>query len=141
MKCPRCNTELDARSSDAITAAICPRCAGAWLRSEDLAIVIRRFAAEQGVDLKILSLLEGAARPTTLACPACSTMLDTLTLRGVQVERCSNCRGVFLDAGETRTLSQRTVLGSKEWDRAYQEHLRAVRKLAQSSEAPWSFDA
>jgi len=139
MNCPRCSTELDARSSAGITAAICARCAGAWLRGEDLERAIRLVAAEQGIVLKTLALLEGPARPTTLACPECATALETLTMRGVEVERCVACRGVFLDAGEGRTLAQRAVRAATDWDRSYQALLRTIREWATPAAEPCLF--
>lgn len=110
------------------------------MHKDDLERAVRLFAAEQGVVLKTLALLEGPARDTTLPCPQCSTTLQRLTLRGVEVERCARCQGVFLDAGEGRTLAQRTVLASAEWDQAYQTLLRTVRTWATPAE-PWLLDA
>jgi len=139
MNCPRCGHDLDTRSTGGISAAICGRCAGAWLPKDDLERAVRLVAAEQGIALKTLALLEGPARDTTLPCPQCSTMLQRLTLRGVEIERCAVCQGVFLDAGEVRTLAQRVVLASADWDRAYQTLLRTVRTWA--APEPWLLDA
>ena len=141
MNCPRCGNELDTRSTAGIAAAICGRCAGACLHKDDLERAVRLFATEQGIVLKTLTLLEGPARDTTLPCPQCSTLLQRLTLRGVEVERCAVCQGVFLDAGEGRALAQRAVLAAGEWDRAYQTLLRTVRTWATPAPEPWLLDA
>ena len=139
MNCPRCRTELDARSHAAIAAAICARCGGAWLGGGDLERAIRLFATEQGIVLTTLALLEGPTRATTLPCPHCAAPLQALTLRGVEVERCPACRGVFLDPGEGQRLAQRVVVAAVEWDRSYQHLLRTIRRWATPSPEPWLF--
>jgi Zn-finger nucleic acid-binding protein len=141
MKCPRCGTVLDARTHAGITAAICPQCGGGWLSTADLERAIRAVASEQGVVLRTLALLEGASHPTTLTCPQCAaTLLEQLTLRGVEVERCSACRGVFLDPGEGRALAQRVIMGSAAWDQSYQALLRTIQRWATPAPEPWLLD-
>ena len=139
MNCPRCTTEFDVRTHADITAAICARCGGAWLLAGDLERAIRLFAAEQGIVLKTLALLEGPTHVTNLPCPQCATALQTLTMRGVEVERCPSCCGVFLDSGEGRMLAQRTILASAECDRSYDALLRTIRSWASPSPEPWLF--
>jgi hypothetical protein len=48
---------------------------------------------------------EAALRP----CPACKLPLGKRTLRGVEVDACSSCHGVWLDAGELERLTQPTA--------------------------------
>ena len=42
-------------------------------------------------------------------CPKCGVALDTLTLQGVQVERCFSCKGTWLDAGELEQLAEKDL--------------------------------
>lgn len=45
--------------------------------------------------------------PTTsrrLRCPACSGPMDLFDRQGVEIERCAECRGVWLDRGELEKL-------------------------------------
>ncbi|KJY21307.1 zf-TFIIB domain containing protein, partial [Streptomyces sp. NRRL S-444] len=35
-----------------------------------------------------------------MQCPKCHAMMHTYNRNGVQIEQCSNCRGIFLDYGE-----------------------------------------
>lgn len=37
-------------------------------------------------------------------CPKCHVALELLTLRGVEIDRCSLCKGVWLDEGELEQL-------------------------------------
>jgi Zn-finger nucleic acid-binding protein len=142
MKCPRCATELDVRSHAGVTAAVCKQCGGAWISAADLDRALRAVAAEQGVVVKTLTLLEGPSRETDIPCPQCApTRLRTITLRGVEVERCPACRALFLDRGEGRTLARRTVVGAVEWDRSYEALLRTIKTWATPAPDPWSLGA
>lgn len=47
-----------------------------------------------------------AQEPWWMTCPKCGTKLQEINLRGILIDRCSGCRGVFLDDGELDTLSQ-----------------------------------
>ena len=38
-------------------------------------------------------------------CPKCGSKLAEVTFRAVSVDRCFNCHGVWLDAGELETLA------------------------------------
>ncbi|WP_460700422.1 TFIIB-type zinc ribbon-containing protein [Nocardia thraciensis] len=39
-------------------------------------------------------------------CPKCHGSMHTYNRSGVQIEQCSNCRGIFLDYGELEHLTQ-----------------------------------
>ncbi|MBN0045507.1 zf-TFIIB domain-containing protein [Streptomyces actuosus] len=41
-----------------------------------------------------------------MQCPKCHAPMHTFTRTGVQIEQCSNCRGIFLDYGELEALTR-----------------------------------
>ena len=43
----------------------------------------------------------------SMRCPKCGQELITVTLRGVQVDKCAHCAGMWLDAGELEELVER----------------------------------
>lgn len=43
---------------------------------------------------------------TELLCPKCQAPMRTYERSGVHVDRCTECRGVFLDAGELERVMQ-----------------------------------
>ncbi|HYY41603.1 MAG TPA: zf-TFIIB domain-containing protein [Pyrinomonadaceae bacterium] len=55
---------------------------------------------------------EAAAAPK---CPRCATVLTEIEHEGVKVERCPNCHGVWLDAGELEQLTRREEGGWLKW--------------------------
>ena len=48
-------------------------------------------------------------------CPRCATALTEIEHEGLKVERCSNCHGVWLDAGELEQLTRREEGGWFKW--------------------------
>jgi len=127
--CPHCLVELKVLTHSGINWAGCPWCEGVWLSAPDLVKALRLHAADQGVALETIALLEGVAQPSALPCPQCpASNLQVITLRGVEVEKCVSCRGVFLGRGEGEAIAQRLVFASATWEPAHQELLRTLRK-------------
>ena len=62
----------------------------------------QRFAAEEG------ERQQEAASP---CCPKCGEELEEILFRGVTVDRCSGCSGVWLDSGEVERLTARANQG------------------------------
>ncbi len=114
--CPRCAVELAAAAHGAVEAHRCPLCRGFWMHQEGLAQDIRHTAEQKGVRLSGVSLLEGSPTPTDLPCPACNgVLLETLTMRGVSVERCPSCGGLFLQEGEGELITKRVLNAGKQF--------------------------
>lgn len=42
-------------------------------------------------------------------CPQCRIALERVTLRGVEIDRCALCKGIWLDDGELELLSRPRV--------------------------------
>jgi len=40
-------------------------------------------------------------------CPKCGHVLTELEFKGVKIDRCLSCQGVWLDAGELEQISQK----------------------------------
>ena len=90
LACPRCAVELADVAHGAVEAHRCPLCRGYWIHQEGLMHDIRTTAEQKGVQLGAASLLEGPVASTDLPCPECKgVLLETLTMRGVSVERCA----------------------------------------------------
>ena len=39
-----------------------------------------------------------------MICPKCQNLMQTLDRRGVHIEQCQGCRGIFLDRGELEQI-------------------------------------
>lgn len=49
--------------------------------------------------------LEAKKKAHWMKCPKCGFDLETITFRGVSVDRCFHCNGTFLDSGELESLA------------------------------------
>ena len=55
---------------------------------------------------------ERDAGPVTMDCPRCTGKLHAADYDGVEINRCDNCGGIWLDAGELeQIISQETSTG------------------------------
>ncbi|MBX9571308.1 MAG: zf-TFIIB domain-containing protein [Candidatus Obscuribacterales bacterium] len=45
--------------------------------------------------------------PCHMICPKCGAQLDQVELYAIPVERCPDCQGIFLDAGELELIMER----------------------------------
>jgi len=97
----------------------CPGCGGLWLDGGEL-----KQLAESAASLKAAGdrFSRGASAPTSAQrgpCPACAGALTPFEFdrfRGVRLDRCKACGGVWLDAGEAQAMAAR--LGSAPVDPA-----------------------
>lgn len=62
----------------------------------------RRLAEEEKKRLKDLHFMR---------CPKCGMELIEIDYRGIKVDKCSNCEGIWLDAGELDTVSKSKLEG------------------------------
>lgn len=108
MNCPHCQTELETRSTNDIEIDECPSCQGIWFDADEL----RRTKDKSDPDLKWMDFEiwkhEDRFQVSEKArkCPKCSVVLAAVTYddTGVEVDFCSDCRGVWLDAGELENI-------------------------------------
>lgn len=45
---------------------------------------------------------------TNMICPRCNTVLTISIMQGIEIDYCSNCRGVWLDRGELEKIIERS---------------------------------
>lgn len=49
----------------------------------------------------------GGPFPCHMVCPKCGAQLDQVELYAIPIERCPDCQGIFLDAGELELIMDR----------------------------------
>lgn len=62
-----------------------------------------------------------------MICPSCGAEMRTVEREGIEIERCTSCRGVFLDRGELEKLIARG---------ANDDHARYERPVDEEDEEP-----
>lgn len=70
------------------------------------------FAREDAERIRKLREQETAQRAAAerkahlMKCPKCGASLKTETIRGIEIDRCPDCQGIWLDQGELETLAK-----------------------------------
>ncbi len=101
MQCPKCPRELFEIEQNLVTLDCCPGCNGLWFDRREL----EKLTQIDNVFSKL-----GKGVPTELSCPRCEKALSehaTDEAIGVNVERCRDCGGVWLDRAELEAFRKR----------------------------------
>lgn len=110
MQCPKCQSAMEKVPTAGGVADRCASCHGMWFdlgEHEDMlpyADIVDRGDAEKGAEFNAIDRIR---------CPVCpdSPMVRMVDARQPHIwfESCPVCYGRFLDAGEFRDLSERTL--------------------------------
>ncbi len=101
-RCPRCAETALVDQHGVLHEAVCPSCQGRFLDEAAARQVIEYELGIENEQLQELSALFGGL---TLTCPGCGQSTRPVTLRGVPVDVCFRCGGLWCDAGELERLS------------------------------------
>jgi Zn-finger nucleic acid-binding protein len=115
MDCPRCIEKMEETICKGIITHTCCYCNGTWINSDSLKIIIE---SENNTLLQndIKSPFESLkVRNNDRHCPECNNQqLLQIIVRGVELDLCPECIGVFFDEGELRHLLPSLENTSKE---------------------------
>ncbi len=110
-RCPRCSELLVRRKVGAVEIEGCPGCGGLFLDKGELQALAQRPADLAAADdLFRPGSSQGIGGSPTNACPKCDVALKAFeykTLRGIRLDRCTSCEGVFLHDGEAKEIAAR----------------------------------
>lgn len=106
MNCPKCaDAPLEAKMLNDVTVDCCRSCRGVWFDQAELPRLLAADARE------VRTLLQGREREranaVTGTCPRCETALlrvNSASNAAVVLDKCTDCGGVWLDAGEFARL-------------------------------------
>ncbi len=107
IECPRCWKQMDQVKKDRVEIDVCPECKGIWLDTRELLKLTDEKALHEF--LTRYAELEGDSE---LVCPRCGGLMNAETAKGVEVDVCTTCKGVWLDAGELEAISAERELGT-----------------------------
>lgn len=101
--CPRDGTRLTlsrvAVFGPDVEVDACPRCQGVYLDKNELG----RLVGDSKLNAYLRDMV-GYDVDSQLICPSCGGLMDLEHVRGVDVEVCLSCFGIWLDAGELDAL-------------------------------------
>lgn len=119
VRCPKCGMELLEFTFQGIRIDQCAQCEGVWLDPGELTRIVRarhdhplslELAEKQAWAEERLRALEPEEAERLrqlhhLRCPRCEGLLEEIPYRDLQIDRCAQCRGIWLDAGELDQVS------------------------------------
>lgn len=103
--CPACGERMHPSSYFGIEIDECYACHGLWFDHQEL----EQISKLKNIPPRLLMTREPVVPPQlrpegTRPCPRCAKNLTTTPVKGVHIDICSDCKGVFLDQGELNTL-------------------------------------
>ncbi|OVE79239.1 hypothetical protein BVY01_03005 [bacterium I07] len=110
--CPKCNdTEMDKVNFDNVEVDRCTKCFGIWLDYGELEAMMRKEGSEW-VDIGGEEA-DMAQMGHIMTCPHCKIHMDATrddVQKHIVFEKCPECGGIFLDAGELKDLKGITII-------------------------------
>jgi Zn-finger nucleic acid-binding protein len=144
MKCPACSNVLTPTAIGDVTVEVCDHgCAGVWFDNFELS---KFDEAHEGAGEQLLSVQADASvsvnQEERRNCPKCPDIVMQQHFfsvkRGVTVDECPSCGGVWLDAGELRRIRElyptedgREQAASDYFDELFGDELRAMQEASQ----------
>ncbi|HEY3447661.1 MAG TPA: zf-TFIIB domain-containing protein [Myxococcales bacterium] len=109
--CPACEGPLSTARLAGVTVDGCDQCGGVWMDAGEIQKLAGWPAALEAVGRRF----KGSSVNLSLGklgCPACGGALEPHefpSLRGIELDRCASCGGLWLDAGEARQIAARLL--------------------------------
>jgi Zn-finger nucleic acid-binding protein len=105
MDCFRCRQAMRKGHRDGVLVDVCENCGGLWLDAGELEAMERKEAQERGELIRQArqELTEESRQVLKVVdlCPKCQVVkLKQIVKRGVQLDYCPNCKGLFFDDRE-----------------------------------------
>ena len=104
--CPKDNTPLRKQKLGKFEGEVCPTCDGTWLRFDIVKGLYEstyihapsKFYHDEKPDLDYISW------DSEFHCPSDEALFRTYKFRGVEIDICPLCKGLWLDTGEIERL-------------------------------------
>jgi len=137
--CPKCLGDMNEVAVEGVTIDVCASCRGIWLDPGELAML---RGADTDLPHAPEQLTTGSRylETTTYICPRCEGGFESFEYApgsGLIIDRCKDCAGIYLDAGELKkvravTARQRGLglTSTNEADSQLREAIRSERKRA-----------
>ena len=113
MLCPRCNGSLFANSKDGVEIEVCTDCGGIWLDANELKVLAEQAKsdgniAKAGVVEEVAVGVQSTQENVDMKCPKCSGATLTAFIyafdSGIELDRCPQCSGLWLDKSELEQI-------------------------------------
>lgn len=132
MKCPKCVGELKEKNIEDVKVDVCWVCEGMWFDEKELMRVLEADSKDikhidvdrEELDGKETSGLYKELDAVIGRCPKCAqeTKLERTNYpKGISVDVCPKCKGIWLDGGEIMKLRDRSLVRLADSIHAFKE--------------------
>ena len=114
MNCPSCKSRLSVTHYEGIEIEICNNCGGSWLDGDELGKIVKIREVRFDKDARRAIAESTTITPVVIAdvdrdlsCPKCDGTTDAINYggnTGIIIDRCTGCRGFWLDGGELEKI-------------------------------------
>jgi uncharacterized protein len=105
LHCPGCGDDLHPQGVGKVEIDECRSCHGLWLDSGELEVLANAKVLPDRLLVKRKTPPLRQLRPEgTRPCPRCSQILVGTVVKGVRLDLCADCQGVWLDQGELNQI-------------------------------------
>lgn len=106
LACPKCRQAFARQEVDGAPVLSCGGCGGIWFTADGMSEFLKKAAQAGGGAVPLEIEPEETPVPTEVGCPSCETGgLDTIKVRGVALDRCWECHGIYIDLGELEEVA------------------------------------
>jgi len=104
--CPIDAKPVSAKQTDGLDVKACEACGGAWLPSSSAGTLFSRLPNGVAHKTRFREGLRFQGRSSSLSCLDCGTVMRTVVQRGVEIDVCADCGGMWFDGGELQRFQQ-----------------------------------
>ncbi|MGC4114549.1 MAG: phospholipid scramblase-related protein [Myxococcales bacterium] len=109
-RCPACSALLFRRVFSSVEVDGCPACGGIWLDKGELQSLARDSAALRAMERTFVPGSQANKPERTNLCPRCQaplTQFEFDAFRGIRLDRCKTCGGLFMEQGKAGKIAER----------------------------------
>ncbi|MBS2031722.1 MAG: zf-TFIIB domain-containing protein [Deltaproteobacteria bacterium] len=110
LRCPRCSEVLSRKRVAGVELDGCRACGGSFFDAGELTTIARDPVNLLAVDDAFRAVQPALKPQSTNACPRCQTTMTKFeqpSLRGIELDACKTCKGIWLDGGEPTEIAKR----------------------------------
>jgi len=111
MICPKCNGQMEPVAMENVTVERCAGCQGIWVDAGEVA-ALREIRGSEAIDTGDARSGKKMNAINNINCPRCQKPMKQMVdvdQHHIQFEACTECKGIYLDAGEFKDLKSFTI--------------------------------
>lgn len=107
--CPIDARELSVRKADELDVMGCQACGGAWLPATSAGALLSRLATAAPPQQRFFDKVRLEGGDSRFSCIECGTAMRVIGHRGVEIDVCQDCGGIWFDGGELQRFRRQGV--------------------------------